>query len=160
MTILSPLKPLLCRHDYFWSERNHAERCRSCGKLRAGERVEEAPARPAGDLPPLSEPAPFSLGPVDFLDIPEMPEPTAPAPVRATPKVSAKVLKAQARTRRDNLMALLERLSEGRQPSREDAIDAVLAVIEDAHSADPVLFGEGAAAHFAKLHEARDGLIF
>jgi hypothetical protein len=52
------------------------------------------------------------------------------------------------------------RLAEGGQPSRRDSLDVVLAVIEDAHSADPALFGPGAVAYFARLHEARGGLIF
>ena len=73
---------------------------------------------------------------------------------------SAKALKAQALERRENLLALLDRIAEGGQPSRRDSLDAILAVIEDAHSADPVLFGSDAAGHFARLHEARSGLIF
>jgi len=73
---------------------------------------------------------------------------------------SAKALKAQALERRENLLALLDRIAEGGQPSRRDSLDAILAVIEDAHSADPVLFGLDAAGHFARLHEARSGLIF
>jgi hypothetical protein len=68
---------------------------------------------------------------------------------------STKVLKAQARERRDRLPGLLDKLIHGARPTREEAIDAVLAVIEDAHSADPVLFGADAAGHFARLHEAR-----
>jgi hypothetical protein len=65
------------------------------------------------------------------------------------------VLKAQAQERRESLLDLLDRLAEGVRPTREEAIDAVLAVIEDAHSANPVLFGPDAAGHFARLHEAR-----
>jgi len=180
MAMLSPLKPLLCRHDYFWSERHHADRCRRCGKTRAGDGDLAGPAMPAPesisaspDLPAVGvtealpfDPLPFRQAGADFLDIPHFPQPEpeperalAPVPVR-TPTPSAKVLKAQAKLRRENLMALLERLAEGRQPSREEAIDAVLAVIEDAHSADPVLFGSQAPSHFARLHEARAGLIF
>jgi hypothetical protein len=101
-------------------------------------------------------------GPLDsaVFDIPEPAGSTsaATAPMRSTP--SAKVLKAQARERREHLLALLDRIAEGGQPSRQDTLDALLAVIEDAHSADPVLFGAEAAGHFARLHEARDGLIF
>ena len=66
---------------------------------------------------------------------------------------SVKVLKAEAKERR--LPEALERLIRGGRPSREEAIDAVLAVIEDAHSAEPVLFGPNAAAKFALLYEAR-----
>jgi len=68
---------------------------------------------------------------------------------------SAKALKAEALERRDKLLDLLDRLAAGARPTREEAIDAVLAVIEDAHSANPVLFGAEAARHFARLHQAR-----
>jgi hypothetical protein len=162
--MLSPLKPLLCRHDYFWSERHQAERCRRCGKLTA--EVVDIPAEPviipdtAAAKPILTPrpPAPEMGPPVEdsFLDIPVFNDPLPPRRAVA----SDKVLKAQARLRREALLSLLNRLAEGRQPSREEAIDAVLAVIEDAHSADPLLFGEAAATHFARLHEARSSLIF
>lgn len=52
-------------------------------------------------------------------------------------------------------MVLLDALVRAERPTREEAIDAVLAVIEDAHSAHPVLFGSKAAAEFARLHAAR-----
>jgi hypothetical protein len=162
--MLSPLKPLLCRHDYFWSERHRSERCRRCGKLN-----EDGGPDVAADAPvkiPFAEtavqtvrpPAPEIGPPVEdaFLDIPVFAEPLPPRRAAA----GDKVLKAQAKLRRENLLELLERLADGRQPSREEAIDAVLAVIEDAHSSDPVLFGEQAAAHFARLHETRARLIF
>ena len=148
--MLSPLKPLLCRHDYYWSERHRSDRCRRCGKAQPAQSGRE----PDGDAAtaaqhvlggqPVQDPAKG-----DFLDVRRL----APAAPRPTP--SAKVLKAQARERRETLLALLDQLASGRQPSRRQAIDAVLAVIEDAHSADPVLFGSEAATHFARLHEAR-----
>lgn len=171
--MLSPLKPLLCRHDYFWSERHHADRCRRCGKLNAdvadvadmAEGVDAA-AEPvivpemqsAEPILKVQPPVPDMGPPVEdsFLDIPVFHDPLPPRRAAA----SDKVLKAQARLRRDALLTILDRLAEGKQPSREDAIDAVLAVIEDAHSAEPVLFGAAAANHFARLHEARSGLIF
>jgi hypothetical protein len=154
MTMLSPLKPLLCRHDFYWSERHRAERCRRCGKL--GEA--EAPVA-AGPAPAERSETPV-FGPAfeDVLDIPAFATPVEPVQVRR-PAPSRKALKAQAQLRREALLGLLDRLSQGRQPTREEAIDAVLAVIEDAHSADPVLFGEAAAGHFARLHEARNNLI-
>ena len=68
-------------------------------------------------------------------------------------------MKGQALDRRENLLALLDRIAEGGQSSRAELLDALLGVIEDAHSADPVLFGSEAAGHFARLHEARRGLI-
>ena len=150
MTMLSPLRPLLCRHDYYWSERHLAERCRRCGKLTGMEAPRGQTAAPAAFQAPAYQPPVAEL-----MDIPRFETPITPAPVRrAIP--SGKALKAQAKARRENLMSLLDRLAEGDQPNREEAIDAVLAVIEDAHSADPVLFGTDAASHFARLHDARD----
>lgn len=150
--MLSPLKPLLCRHDYYWSERHRSERCRHCGKIQT---VQADPEPVMAAVPTASEAQRvFDSQPVyrptedDFLDLPQALPEARPAP-------SAKVLRAQARDRRETLLALLDQLAGGRQPSRQQAIDAVLAVIEDAHSAEPVLFGSGAASHFARLHEAR-----
>ena len=170
--MLSPLKPLLCRHEFYWSERHQSDHCRRCGKTRvAAEPHETVSAVEAfTDRPVLAVEPSFlvdeqeSIGPMDssFFDIPAAVEeaamPAAMVPVRRPP--SAKVLKAQAVERRDNLLALLDRIAEGGQPSRRDSLDVVLAVIEDAHSADPVLFGSDAAGHFARLHDARSGLIF
>lgn len=156
MTMLSPLKPLLCRHDFYWSERHRADRCRRCGKLNEADAPEAAAVL---EVESLAGAPVFDPGAEDFLELPTFDTPAEPMPVRR-PAPSDKVLKAQARTRRENLMGLLDRLAQGRQPSREEAIDAVLAVIEDAHSSDPVLFGEGAADQFARLHEARANLIF
>lgn len=168
--MLSPLKPLLCRHEFYWSERHRSDRCRRCGKTRVAD-APDSPSQPtsaASDNAVLEVETSFSPdaqpanGPIDsaFFDIPaaEVFEPAPTAAVRPSP--SAKVLKAQALERRENLLALLERIAEGGQPSRRDSLDVLLALIEDAHSADPVLFGSEAAGHFAKLHEARNGLIF
>jgi hypothetical protein len=164
--MLSPLRPLLCRHEFYWSERHKSDLCRRCGKTRVAAEPEFAiPLSAAGSRE--TEPAiliddPEATGPLDsaFFEIPPS-DGLAPArkvPIRRTP--SSKVLKAQARERRENLLALLDRIAEGGQPSRKDSLDAILAVIEDAHSADPLLFGADAAGHFARLHEARSGLIF
>lgn len=168
--MLSPLKPLLCRHEFYWSERHRSDLCRRCGKTRvAAEPADQEPFAASPEDTPFREAETTvilaeqdSIGPLDsaFFDIPSA-EPSSPVekvPMRRVP--SAKVLKAQAQERRENLLALLDRIAEGGQPSRRESLDAVLAVIEDAHSADPVLFGPEAAGHFARLHEARSGLIF
>jgi hypothetical protein len=149
--MLSPLKPLLCRHDYYWSERHRSDRCRRCGKTRIVETGAEADAGPDSPVTQCIPDGPFVPRSAEggFLDVPAAP----PADLRPVP--SAKVLRAQARDRREALLALLDQLAKGREPSRQQAIDAVLAVIEDAHSADPVLFGSDASAHFARLHQAR-----
>jgi hypothetical protein len=156
--MLSPLKPLLCRHDFYWSERHRSDRCRRCGKLQAAATVEVLAGEPVvlADGGALMRDAAPALAPAErvFIDFAEASRPPA-ARSPATIRPSAKVLRAQARERRDMLPVLLDRLVEGVRPTREEAIDALLAVIEDAHSADPVLFGAEAAAHFARLHEAR-----
>jgi|GEM_PF-764283 len=167
--MLSPLKPLLCRHDFYWSERHRADRCRRCGKTQAVDRQEPSAgalngktSSPSVDDVLKSFVTEAGAEPTDnaFFNIPA-PEQT-PAPVTRSRSTgpSARVLKAQAGARRENLLALLDRIAAGGQPSRQESLDALLAVIEDAHSADPVLFGSNAAGHFARLHEARGGLIF
>lgn len=164
--MLSPLKPLLCRHDFYWSERHRADRCRRCGKRQAAEALDVltgespamAPPRAAAQLAAsplaldaLPEFAPLGGGFIDFEEPPARLAARSPKMIRP----GAKVLKAQAQERRERLLELLDSLAEGTRPTREQAIDAVLGVIEDAHSADPVLFGADAAGHFARLHEAR-----
>lgn len=165
----SPLKPLLCRHEFYWSERHRADRCHRCGKTQAAdvldtpasfEALPEASWRVGDDRTTFASGGRVEAMDNAFFDIPAIGDPppaTAPAR-RSSP--SAKVLKAQALERREKLLTLLDRLAEGGQPSRQDSLDVVLAVIEDAHSADPVLFGPDAVAYFARLHEARGGLIF
>lgn len=162
--MLSPLNSLLCRHDFYWSERHRSDRCRRCGKLQAAATVDALAGEPfvvaegSGQLAaaPLTLEAAPALAPAEgvFIDFAEASRPPA-ARSSATIRPSAKVLRAQARERRDMLPVLLDRLVEGARLTREEAIDALLAVIEDAHSADPVLFGADASAHFARLHEAR-----
>lgn len=164
--MLSPLKPLLCRHEFYWSERHRSDLCRRCGKTQVAAEPTMAEAFPS--MAPVGPESvvliddPDTIGPLDraFFEIPasEDSAPEPKIPVRRTP--SSKVLKAQAGERRDNLLALLDRIAEGGQPSRRESLDVILAVIEDAHSADPVLFGSDAAGHFARLHDARSGLIF
>jgi len=160
--MLSPLKPLLCRHDFYWSERHLSDRCRRCGKLQAAEALDVLSGRSLGAA--LAERSAISLpqAPVADDTLPELPTNGAgfdtspePAHLPVLSRPSVKVLKAEAKERRDRLPEALERLIQGGRPSREEAIDAVLAVIEDAHSAEPVLFGPNAAAKFALLYEAR-----
>ena len=147
--MLSPLKPLLCRHDFYWSERHLSERCRRCAKLRNAETVSAprfaAPPTTTGPLP-ASIPAERIL--VGFHE--PMPGSDRSA---ASIRRGARALKSQ--DRRNRLPDLLDRLAEGERPTWEEAIDIVLALIEDAQAAEPVVFGAGAAGHFARLHHAR-----
>lgn len=78
------------------------------------------------------------------------------APLR--PRRRIKALRAEGLARREGLLPLLDLLAEGRRLSRRESLDLVMAVIEDAHCADPVLFGPDAAGHFARLHEVRNSL--
>lgn len=161
--MLSPLKPLLCRHDFYWSERHLSDRCRRCGKLQAAEALDLLGGEPLGAKIGGRSPAAPPVGRLGLDDLPDFaPVADVPDGERSRPsrlpglmRPSARVLKAQAVERRDRLPEALERLIQGERPTREEAIDAVLAVIEDAHSADPLIFGPGAAAQFARLHEAR-----
>ena len=162
--MLSPLKPLLCRHDFYWSERHGADRCRRCGKRQAPEPADILTGEP---LATASPPLPVAATPLALDALPaftpaggvlidfETPRSRHPPRSPETVRPSAQMLKTGAQHRRERLLTLLDRLVEGGRPTREEALDAVLAVIEDAHSADPVLFGTEAAGHFARLHEAR-----
>lgn len=80
---------------------------------------------------------------------------TASQPKLSPPKANAKVLKAQARERRETLISSLQEVAAGRRPTCDEALDLILAVIEDAHASDPVLFGPGAAGLFAQLDATR-----
>lgn len=160
--MLSPLKALLCRHDFYWSERHGSERCRRCGKkqpaeardVRTGESV-DGPA-PAQAATPATPEAFAGLIPAEQPAVEGGADPVRPlarSPSLMSPR--SKAFKAEAEKRRAALPTFLAGLIEGARPTREEAIDAVLAVIEDAHSADPLLFGADAAGHFARLLEAR-----
>jgi hypothetical protein len=147
--MLPPLLPLLCRHDFYWSERHLADRCRRCAKLRPDETVFEPiePREAFADAVALGSDRPFNI---------EERRPRRPPAPPSPARPSAKVLKAQARERREMLLTLLDGLAGGGRPNREEVIDVVLAVIEDAHASEPVLFGPHAAGHFARLHSARN----
>lgn len=147
--MLSPLRPLLCRHDFYWSERHRSERCRRCGKLKAAEAL----AFGGGEAPRATDAATSQVDP--FGSGVQIGASSTSARLPGLMRSGAWALTAEARERRDRLPGTLERLIHHERPTWEEAIDAVLAVIEDAHSADPVIFGPGAADHFARLHEAR-----
>ena len=146
--MLSPLKPLLCRHDFYWSERHLSERCRRCGKLRAAATADVMTGAPHA-MAEAFEPAGGIL--INLAEPPPHAAPRSPAVIR----LRARMLKAQALERRERLPTLLDRLAEGGRLTREEAIDAMLAVIEDAHSAEPLVFGADAAGYFARLLDSR-----
>lgn len=112
----------------------------------------------APELPALGGPPPAQTAGDDPRTSPQTAEPVPKTVPAGGFRTSVLALKAQAKVRRENLLILLERLAEGSPLSQADTIDTVLAVIEDAHAAEPVLFGVGAAAQFARLNAARAGL--
>lgn len=134
--MLSSLMPLLCRHEVYWSERHKSGRCRRCGKLQ----------------PQPLDVAEYTigLGREDGGDgiVLELPK-----AVRA--KAAPKAPTVQPGDRREALLSSLQQLAEGRRPTCDEALDLVLAVVEDARSPDPVLFGAEAAGHFAQLDATR-----
>ena len=72
---------------------------------------------------------------------------------------SHRILSAQSRHRRDNLIGTLNRLAAGERLRPRESLDLVMAVIEDAHSSDPVLFGPHVAGHYAALEKAKRAMI-
>lgn len=168
----------LCRHDFYWSERHRADRCRRCGHLRAGEgagptQVGSLAALLAADdeeletrfipSPPLERDPIFedwdridAVQPVmpahyAFEAEPEIqPEPQpAPAPVSAPPPVPS------VRNGGGTLLGRIEHLASGGDLTRAETIETLLALIEDGQSSDPVVFGPSAAMWYAQLYAAR-----
>lgn len=138
--MLSSLMPLLCRHEVYWSERHKSGRCRRCGTLQA------QPLDVAEHKIGLGR---ETGGGAVVLELPKA------APKTARAKAASKAPTVQAPDRREALLASLQQLAQGRRPTCEEALDLVRAVVEDAHSADPVLFGAEAAGHFAQLDATR-----
>lgn len=139
------LNSILCRHDFYWSERHHSDRCRRCGLVRAAQ--DSGPAMVGGLAALLAADD-------DDLEIP----PSAPvglikdwdrADDAGAPEPGAVGLHgSQLLNRLDDLIA-------GGELSRAQTIETLLAVIEDGQSSDPVLFGPSAATWYARLHRAR-----
>lgn len=128
--MLAPLNSFLCRHDFYWSERHGAERCRRCAKLRES------------DKPSHVEPLRFDPAPVrreaEVMPFPDMAvrEP-APAPSEAS-----------------DLKTRIEQFAAGRVLDRTATLRLMLDLIEDGQSADPEIVGVTAADLYARLHAA------
>jgi hypothetical protein len=132
MEMLAPLNSFLCRHDFYWSERHGAERCRRCAKLRQN------------DKPTHGEPLRFDAAPsrpvAEVMDFPELtPREVAPAALPARP--------ADLKTR-------IEQLAQGQSLDRAATLKLLLDLIEDGQSADPQIVGVTAADLYARLHTA------
>jgi hypothetical protein len=162
--MLSPLKSLMCRHDFFWSERSGCDRCRRCGARR--DHSAEAAAQgdefaiPAIDSPAVPPPPPVQSSPSVFqptvVEWSQQPASTEgsvferPRPVSA-PQPPTLVAPSEPR---DALLARLDALTAGSTLSRNQTLELVLAIIEDTQSSEPVLVGMVAADYFARLHAA------
>lgn len=157
----NPIRSLLCRHEFGWSERRQCEVCYRCGATRA---VRNEPAYAPVDRNAFV----FDVDGDDDLSMPGTPPPftavevpaaePAPDPEPAGILSGAEALRAlrdSGRNRREKLLERLERLAGGGSLDRTETIDVLLAVIEDGQSSDPVLSGADAADWFARLTRAR-----
>jgi len=128
--MLAPLNSFLCRHDFYWSERHGAERCRRCAKLRES------------DKPAHAEPLRFDT-PAPRADAEVMPFPD-PTSREATPLPGEP---ADLKTR-------IEHLAGGQTLDRAATLKLLLDLIEDGQSSDPQIVGIAAAEVYARLHAA------
>lgn len=128
--MLAPLNSFLCRHDFYWSERHGAERCRRCAKLRESDkpthaeplRFDAPPARPVAEVMPFP----------DLTSRDTAPLPGEPA----------------------DLKTRIERLADGQVLDRTATLKLLLDLIEDGQSSDPQIVGIAAAEVYARLHTA------
>lgn len=167
----------LCRHDFYWSERHRADRCRRCGHLRADE---GASATPVGNLaallaadeggatgfaaPPVADPiledwdridAAHPVMPADYAFAPEPLVEGEAGPIPKPRPQSAPTPVASVRNGGGTLLGRIEHLASGGELTRAETIETLLALIEDGQASDPVLFGPSAAEWYARLYNAR-----
>ena len=123
--MLAPLNSFLCRHDFYWSERHGAERCRRCAKLRESEkplRFDAPPPPQVAQVMPFPDPASRQAAPL----------PGEPA----------------------DLKMRIEHFAGGQALDRAATLQLLLDLIEDGQSADPQIVGIAAAEVYARLHTA------
>lgn len=128
--MLAPLNAILCRHDFYWSERHGAERCRRCAKLR------ETPQKILH-----AEPLRF-----------DVPEPRPAAEVMAFPEASG--ANAASIEPTPDLKTRIEQFAGGQDLDRAGVLRLLLDLIEDGQSSDPQIVGITAAEVYARLHAA------
>jgi hypothetical protein len=130
MEMLAPLNSFLCRHDFYWSERHGADRCRRCAKLRES------------DKPTHAEPLRF-----------EAAQPRRQAEVMPFPEVAPRDA-APALSETGDLKTRIEHFADGQTLDRTTALKLMLDLIEDGQSADPQIVGVTAADLYARLYAA------
>lgn len=159
----------LCRHEFYWSERHRADRCRRCGTLRAGEGsgptlsggLAALLAADEGDLETRFIPAPAPRVDTILEDwegadaAPSTPPVKAVSARKPARKTSAAKPEPVVGNGGGSLLNRIEHLVSGGALSRDETIETLLALIEDGQSSDPVVFGPSAATWYARLHEAR-----
>jgi len=128
--MLAPLNSFLCRHDFYWSERHGAERCRRCAKLRGS------------DTPTHAEPLRFAP-----------PSPPQAAEVMAFPDLTQREV-APLPDEPVDLKTRIEHLAGGETLDRTATLKLLLDLIEDGQSSDPQIVGITAAEVYARLHAA------
>lgn len=154
MALLAPLTNILCRHEYYWSERHLADRCRRCGLLRESDEggVAAHNDQEADPEPHVEGLDPFErLGAVDW----RRPRLSISTDAEAGSVVSAVELRQQTEARRKALPKLVHAAAMGENLTQHEVLDLIMGLIEDGHSSEPQVFGVGAAEQFALLNEAR-----
>jgi hypothetical protein len=152
MALLAPLSNILCRHEFYWSERHLADRCRRCGLLRSDDQNPSEGELPEAEIAVGTNP--FAGSAAERMDAVAWRRPRTPG-MDIPEAISAVQLRHEAESRRNLLLGWLKTLSEGQPLACEAALGLAMALIEDAHSADPLVFGPRAAEYFASLHEAK-----
>ncbi len=127
--MLAPLNSFLCRHDFYWSERHGADRCRRCAKLRENDK----PAH----VEPLRFDAPAPRTEAEVMPFPDL------APRETAPVAEAADLKTR-----------IEQMADGQTLDRAAMLKLLLDLIEDGQSAEPQIVGIAAAELYARLHAA------
>lgn len=152
--MLAKVERLVCRHEFYWSERRRRERCFKCGATRQAPSSSLTSARRSGSAVEGDSPRFTCLSD----DVDEGALSTRPGAMRSelklisqaapertvAPRVPKTRTPAGGVTGSDRRMTLLGRLLDlagGADLERSETIEAVIALIDDANSSDPIIFG-------------------
>lgn len=152
--MLAKVERLVCRHEFYWSERRRRERCFKCGATRQAPSLSFNLSRRSGSAVEGDSPRFTCLS--DDVDEgalstrpgamrSELKLITSAAPERAVASRAAAPPASVGATGPDRRMTLLGRLLDlagGADLERSETIEAVIALIDDANSSDPIIFGE------------------